>query len=464
MKARTLLNSFFLAILLSFFSLTASAQPEIAEPEMKGCGTAVIGRKHMTASAAEARQKQKARRKAYSGERRGLIILVDFPDVPFLDGNVLQTWTDIVNKSGYADNGAMGSVSDYFYDQSYGQFRLMFDVVGPVTAAQDHDYYGDNIDWGDPTGWFDQNVGELVEEACRGVSDKVSFADYDWDGDGEVEEVYILYAGHGENDYWNRDSTVIWPHMATLMYDWEGYEEGLMLQGVRINTYACSNEINRSGSLAGMGTFCHEFSHCLGLPDMYNTEDGSSVLGRYDLMDQGNYNGNSWCPVGYSSYERYSSGWLEPVPVDDVKSITIAPENLTRDLMTAFIRPLHEYPDAFIYHTSEDASDYYLIEYRKKESWDTYIPRAGLLAWHIDYDEQAWEENTVNNDPYHLRVEHMTVDIVPSGISDVILGSQSSTAIYDLRGNIISPFMFSPLPHGIYIVRMSDGTTKKCIR
>ena len=436
MKARTLLNSFFLAILLSFFSLTASAQPEIAEPEMKGCGTAVIGRKHMTASAAEARQKQKARRKAYSGERRGLIILVDFPDVPFLDGNVLQTWTDIVNKSGYADNGAMGSVSDYFYDQSYGQFRLMFDVVGPVTAAQDHDYYGDNIDWGDPTGWFDQNVGELVEEACRGVSDKVSFADYDWDGDGEVEEVFVLYAGHGENDYWYKSEDVIWPHMGTLSVDWaDAYPDALTLQGMRIDTYACSNEVTASGLLAGLGTICHEFSHCLGLPDLYNTIEGYTVLGYYDLMDQGSYNGNSWCPVGYSSYERYACGWLEPIQVGSLAEV-------------GELLPLHESPDARLLYLSPDANDYYLIENRQKYAWDTYIPSAGLLAWYIDYDEQAWAENTVNNDADHLRVEHMPVADIPADINRLTLSGAEPVAYYDLKGRRLSS---KPSKPGLYI-------------
>lgn len=409
--------------------------------DLKPCGTSVLTRNRLKGEASSgAMARQRIRRAdsdvAYFGDRRGLIILVEFPDQHFRDDVANETWTAIANTRNYTDNGATGSVSDYFRDQSYDQFRLAFDVVGPVQAQHDYAYYGDNKDWGDPTGWFDQNVGELVEEACRGVADKVRFADYDWDDDGEVEEVYILYAGHGENDYWSKDSTVIWPHMGKLSIDWEGYEDGLVLQGVRIDTYACSNEISRSGDLAGMGTICHEFSHCLGLPDLYNTEDGTSVLGRYDLMDQGNYNGNSWCPVCYSSYERYACGWLSPITVDELDQVGL-------------LLPLHRSPDVRFCRTSPEANDYYLIEYREQTSWDRYIPKGGFLAWHIDYDEEAWQTNTVNNDPDHLRVEWMTLDETPMGIEPLVSDAH--------------PVALLKLSPHIYIFRYADGSVRKVI-
>lgn len=416
--------------------------------DLKPCGTAMLAKRHHNAQFARTRQAAQEEIRHYEGEKKGLIILVEFQDISFASEDPLQTWTDIANKQGYAENDAIGSVSDYFYEQSYGKFRLTFDVVGPVVAAHNHEYYGENKDWGAPTGWFDKNVGELVEEACKGVADKVNYADYDWDDDGEVDQVFLLYAGRGENDYARKDSAVIWPHMASLILDWD-YKEGVVLQGKRINIYACSNEITSNvmiPHLAGIGTFCHEFSHCLGLPDLYNTETGESVVGRYDLMSMGSYNGEGWCPAGYSSYERYVCGWLTPGPTED-------PVNVT-DLL-----PLHANPDARIYRTSEDASDYYLIEYRKKESWDSHLPTAGLMAWHIDYDKEAWMNNVVNNDPKHLRVERMTVDKIPTVISKISLEDKNIRGVYDLQGRPVdtsySKFM---------IVRYSDGTTKKIIR
>ena len=416
-------------LVISHLSLVASFAQD-----MKPCGTSVLARRHRMQGVGNqelgVRSRKAPRKDAFLGEKRGLIILVEFPDARFLDNDPLQVWSDIANQEGYAENGAPGSVSDYFHDQSYGQFKLTFDVLGPIEAAHEHAYYGQNIDWGDDTGWFDQNVSELLEEACRGVADQVRFSDYDWDGDGEVEQVFLLYAGHGENDYWSKDSTVIWPHMASLIVDW-GYKDGLMLQDVRINTYACSNEINRLGKLAGLGTFCHEFSHCLGLPDLYDTERGNSVLLNYDVMDQGSYSGAGWCPVGYSSYERYVCGWLTPVEVTDPRAVIgFNPDaELTRSSEIHVIRPLIKYPDACLYRQSPEANDYYLIENRLKTSWDKYIPGGGLLAWHIDYDERAWKENKVNNDPDHLRVEYMDPADIPFDVPGDVNGDGLVNAV-----------------------------------
>lgn len=427
-------------LLLLLFAFHASCFTAFAQ-DLKPCGTSVLARAHATHG--DRSRGLSARRptgpvpvsRDYQGEKRGLIILVSFPDQKFGSEDPKALWQAIVNQEGYSDNGAKGSVSDYFRDQSYGQFRLSFDIVGPVETKNPYAYYGTNIDWGPSTGWFDQNVGELVDEVCHAVDDSVRFADYDWDADGKVEQIFLLYAGHGENDYYAKDSTVIWPHMATLSVDWPGYEEGITLQGVRIDTYACGNEINRNNKLEGMGTICHEFSHCLGLPDLYDTKKGTSVLGNYDLMDQGCYSGGGWCPTGYSSYERYACGWLTPDPVEDAQTVTS-------------LEPLHLQPDVRIYRRSPESADYYLIECREKTSWDSYLPSSGLMAWHIDYDETAWNENTVNNDPKHLRVERMSLNKVPADISAVSLDASDNGIWYDLQGRRLSG---RPTQKGIYI-------------
>ena len=405
---------------------------------MKPCGTSVLARRHQlhkrnSLCVTRSTQKEPSLLCKYQGEKRVLIILVSFPDQTFKDDDPKAVWSAIANEEGYHDHGAIGSLRDYFHDQSYGQFLLSFDVVGPVVAKHPYSYYGKNYDWGPPVGEFDQNVDKLVIEACRAVNDSVRFADYDWDGDGEVEQIFLIYAGHGENDYDNDDS-VIWPHMGRLSIDW-GYEDALPLQGVRIDAYACGNEINSSNKLVGMGTFCHEFSHCLGLPDLYNTDVGNSVVWSYDLMDQGCYNGNGWCPAGYSSYERYACGWLTPQEVEDAQTVKA-------------LEPLHEQPDVRIYRTTPEANDYYLIEYRKKTLWDTYLPKGGLMAWHIDYDETAWEENTVNNDPKHLRVERMSLSMVPTGILSSSAEVFDDGVWYDLQGRRQSA---KPTQKGLYI-------------
>jgi hypothetical protein len=169
--------------------------------------------------------------------------------------------------------------------------------------------------------------------------------------------------------------------------------------------------------------------------------------------------------VGYSSYERYACGWLMPVEVDDPYSVVIIDpdDELTGMSELHAINPLTRYPDACLYRISPDANDYYLIEYRLRESWDAKFPASGLLAWHIDYDEQAWYENTVNNDPNHLRVEHMSPDeITPSGIVGILWDDDKKvTGVYDVQGHRLPALPSAP---GLYIVKYTDGTTKKCIR
>ena len=276
----------------------------------------------------------------------------------------------------------------------------------------------------------------MVEEACRAVCDSVRFSDYDWDGDGVVEEVFLLYAGHGENDYYSITEDVIWPHMGSLSIDWNR-EQGLLLQDCRIDVYACSNEIKKNNEISGIGTICHEFSHCLGLPDLYDTKKGVSVLGMYDLMDSGSYGGGGWVPTGYSSYERYACGWLTPEPIDDPMSI-------------GDLAPLHLKPDVRIYQNLDDSPMYYLIENRVAESWDVTLPSHGLMVWRIDYDESDWKENVVNSRDGLRRVDRIKLSDIPTAIST------PSADIHPVAVYTISP--------SLYIIKYSDGTTKKCIR
>lgn len=191
-------------------------------------------------------------------------------------------------------------MSDYFRAQSGGQFLLTFDVVGPVTLSKEYKYYGENDSDGN-----DMRPEEMVVGACQLVDDEVDFSKYDWDGDGEVDQVFILYAGHGEADYYYKDTDVVWPH------EWElsasDKVQPITLDGVTINTYACSNEINLTGGLDGISTICHEFSHCLGYPDLYDTRyQGHFGMGEFDLMCSGTSNDNGYTPL---PTRATSAGW-----------------------------------------------------------------------------------------------------------------------------------------------------------
>ncbi|MBR1388382.1 MAG: M6 family metalloprotease domain-containing protein [Prevotella sp.] len=431
---------------LLFITISYSLLPVCAQ-SMKPCGTSVLRRIHPRGEVPLQTRADAPAQKVYAGEKRGLVILVSFPNQEFKDENTHDLWDAILNEQGYSLHSAPGSVSDYFYDQSYGQFRLHFDVVGPVQVSQPFEYYGKNKVWS-PGDEFDQKDDEMIAEACMAVSDSVSFADYDWDGDGQVDALYVLFAGYGESDYFRKATDVIYPHSGQLSVDWaKNYPEGLTLQGMLIDQYACSNELSLYGVLAGMGTICHEFSHCLGLPDLYNTLTGATVLDAFDLMDAGNYNGNGWCPIGYSSYERMACGWLTPQPTNDPQA-------------TETIEPLYKTPDARIFRVTPDDNDFYLIENRVDATWDHFMPFFGIFAWYVDYDAEAWRENLVNTNPSHYRVNRVRLNTIPAALSAPV-ADKAIVGYYDLHGRRLAGVPDMP---GVYVLRYTDGTTKKVFR
>ena len=326
----------------------------------------------------------------YTGKKKGIIILVNFKSQSFKEGHDQALYNSIANEVGFTNaDGFKGSVHDYFLAQSGGLFDLTFDVVGPVQMENVSSYYGANDEWGN-----DKRAHEMVIEACKGADKDVNFKDYDWDGDGEVDQVFVLYNGLGEAA--GGSSNTVYPHEYAL----SGYnyidDKGkfidyrLHLDGVTIDTYACSSEMTiSSGSktvIDGIGTICHEFSHCLGFPDLYDTTYTGFGMGDWDLMDQGSYNGGNNCgmvPAGYSAYERWCAGWLEPI-------------ELTEDTEVTAMKALSEGGDAYVIYNEAHPDEYFLLENRQKTGWDAELPGKGLLVIHADYDEEIWSWNIVN--------------------------------------------------------------------
>ena len=314
----------------------------------------------------------------FQGQRHGLIILVNFADSKFNTskfGPTQTLYSRIANEANYGENNFKGSISDYFKAQSGGQFLLDFDVAGPVTLPHGYSYYGQNDDDG-----YDKRPTEMVREACQAVDGSVDFSKYDWDGDGEVEEVFVVYAGNGEHDT-NNQPNLIWPHMDNLA----NYKEQLTLDGVTINTYACASELNGDKTLSGIGTFCHEFSHCMGFPDMYDTaSDGNNFgMGSWDLMDYGSYNGYGYVPAGYSGYEKMVCGWTTPIELD--KPMTVNGMERLADM-----------GQTYIIYNKGNRNEYYILENRQQSGFDKYLPGSGLLIERVDYDKDIWDWNAVN--------------------------------------------------------------------
>lgn len=368
---------------------------------------------------------------AYPGmtSKRSLIILVDFPDQRFSTDNPAEVWSRIANETNYHDGLAYGSVHDYFLDQSGGLFDLQFDVLGPVTMPHPVAYYGTNDSNGD-----DLYADEMIKEACLAVADTVSFADYDWDGDGELEQVYVLFAGQGENNNTTK-RTLIWAHEYYLSA-WDGGEP-LVIDGITIDTYACSGELSGSHGLAGIGTICHELAHCLGLPDLYNISTGMSVLSSWDLMDSGNYNGGGWYPCNFSAYERYFCGWLTLEPLEGPRDV-------------AELVPVADGGTAYRINGETDNS-FYVLENRQQTGWDTHLPGHGLRVTAIDYDSVAWQNNTVNSSlgKHVYNVSYWQGSILSLQLTDI--REENGLVAFRYRGeetDAVTPVAAESLPEG----------------
>ena len=327
----------------------------------------------------------------YTGKKRGLIILVEFnkrtatstPAQTFTQSNAAQYYNRVANEANFTDPdvGFRGSVFDYFLAQSYGQFEFNFDVVGPYRLPNPYNYYGQ-----DNGTMLDTHLGQLVYDACDWANDDVDFTQYDWDGDGVADQVFILYAGQGQNVN-GADTGLIWPQEGALGA-FGSDQAPFQMDGVTIDNFACSCELGEGGRLDGIGTICHEFSHCFGLPDMYDKGTfGATTLnyGTYvwDLMNMGNYLDNGFQPAGYTAYQRAFCGWM-----------TLTELQTSRDV--SHMKPLATAPEAYIIYNEGHPDEYYIVENRQQIGCDAGLLGAGLLISHVDYSQEAWNSNNIN--------------------------------------------------------------------
>lgn len=317
----------------------------------------------------------------HEGDVRALVLLIEYSDVKFRTPNAGEYYNRFLNEEGFSSHNGTGSARDYFIASSNGQFRPTFDVYGPATLDLPRSYYGANTTRGD-----DAHAAQMVYDACLKLDDVINFADYDTDNDGEVDNIYVIYADQGEASYGPAES--IWPHQWQLA----GEKLELTLDGKKIDHYGCCNEYDDVRP-SGIGTFCHEFGHVMGLPDIYATNSGSAynlTPGTWCIMDYGSYNNDGRTPPSYSVFERNAMGWI------DLAEIT--------GRNTFVLENIHDSNQGCIINTT-NASEFFLFENRQQTGWDKYLPGHGMLVWHIDYNETVFANNTANNSPYHQYID-----------------------------------------------------------
>lgn len=322
------------------------------------------------------------------GETHVLVLLLEYSDIKFQPTSPLDI-ADMLNKPGYDKYGAQGSVRDYYEYNSGAKFIPKFDVARVVTLPNTSKYYTgpeDNSKY--------SNFREAVKYALEELDDEIDYTKYDCDGDGCVDMVYIYYAGYGQGDT-PLDGQVIWPHQSWLT--------GFSLDGVSFGQYACSNELNgqrhyydKDMYVDGPGTFIHEFGHVLGLPDVYDPEykDDCVTAGMWDVMDNGCYNNEGYCPPNLSAYEKWMLRWVEYETAKDNTHYALGPLCEGGDALVIPVWP----EDGF-----GDDTEYFILEARSETGWDSSLQESGLLVWHVDYNRDAWKNNRVNSAPGHPR-------------------------------------------------------------
>lgn len=373
----------------------AAEQPDgtfVVSNEQAPTGEQVVARRIATRNA-----KQPRRAKADYGAiqpTKLLVLLVNFSD---------KSMNASHNKAFFQNllNGSMPSVQDYFRTSSGGNYVPVFDVFGPYTLPNNMAYYGGNDSDGN-----DQHPDQMVVDACAlAYADGCNFADYDTNSDGKVDNIYVIYAGYGEAA--GAPANTIWPH------SWEIYSQyvsgTLKYNNKTLGHYACSAELSgNSGSNSdGVGTFAHEFSHVIGLPDYYDTKYGTNsdngvTPGEWTLMDQGSYNGSGQYPPLYSIFDKYFMGWATPkFLAKDAKA------NVT---MTTTWDDAYQINGGASRVACTSTSTVYYIENRQKSGYDQYLPGYGMLVWKVTYDATDWSQNDLNNTKGTLRYTIVPAD------------------------------------------------------
>ncbi len=249
-------------------------------------------------------------------------------------------------------------MNSYYQNVSYGKMDITGDIVNTwILLPHDMSHYGNY------NGTNDHSDGAqvLIRDALANSDGHMNFSLFD----------YVLVVHAGRDEATSRNLTDIWSY---------GFWDGLSAftnEGKIFNQGAVVSEFDE------LGTFCHEFGHILGLPDLYNNNQNSSnvFMGNWDLMGNGNYNGDSpgSRPSHISSWGKIFLGWINGTQITKAKLGTT--ENLT-------IEPLETNSEGIkAINISIAPKLYYLIEARI----DANLPDQGILVTLVNETRNSGE-------------------------------------------------------------------------
>ncbi len=362
----------------------------------------------------------------HTGSPKALVILAEFQDTTFTIQDTKKVFTNyLMNEDHFSDkrynqDQNYKGVRGYFKDCSYGKFTPTFNVVGPVKLPKEQTYYGAGSD----------NIKALIEDACSAVDGMINFADYDANNDGIVDLVYVIYAGHSANIGGNK-TTDIWPKSGTVTISKK-------LDGKNIRRYGVSNELagleNKTKdkeTINGIGLFCHEFSHTLGLPDIYayrtsaeNQDDQGMEF--WDLMDGGTGVRGGRVPASYLAWEREVMGWMK---IDELKDSC----NIKN------LKSIDNGGKAYKIVNPNDSNEYIVLQSMQKGAWNqgwgdgTY--GKGLLAYRVSY---PYNKVNVFDFPNNVKGKPRVIPIPADGkiLAAANAGGSLNTYIQQLNGDL----------------------------
>ena len=404
----------------------------------------------------------------HSGNPKAVVLLVDFPDVPFTVSSPATVFdkylnaTDLFTPEGDPDMMSVlginyGSVKRYFTDMSFGQFSPEFDIYGPYRLPSKLKTYG--------AGRSD-NMTTLFRDAMTLADADVDFSEYDSNNDGKIDLIYIIYAGFSESISGN-SSDCIWPKSGTVSLSTK-------FDGKSISRYGVNNELYGNPEVSeiygvlinGIGLFCHEFSHCLGLPDLYASEGSEAEKAvnqtpdYWDIMDTGEYANNSYTPVAYTAWERERFGWMTIDTLETAQDVELL--------------PIDENGKAYriLNDADENKSEYYIVENVQKRGWNKNMYGHGMLVWHIDYRASSFGVGgtVVNQTLGHPRMMIIPADglAVSSFYRDETITSSMPEELYKRYGGntfttdlFLAEYAGDPFPGSTNVVAFTDSTDVK---
>lgn len=319
---------------------------------------------------------------------RQLVILINYggDNVMFSMDDPKATYNSLFNETGYNQRNGVGCVAEYLRDQSNGKFNVVFDVFGPYTVSEKAQPY-ENPD-SNTKNYQSQAKNDAVRMLFAEYPN-MDFSPYDWNNDGAIEQVIFIHAGYTGNV--STTYGYVWPSSGDIS------PVITTPDGKKINYHSSSAELwpSKNPTSCGLGTICHEYLHCFGLPDIYPVPSWTySAVDEWDLMDGGNFTNYGWCPPNLSPLEKMLLGWLTPV-------------ELTAPTSVVDLKPVAD--GGVVYQVKHTDSEYLLLENRQWSGWDLGLPGKGLVIYHVNYNAKRWENNNLNgtkNAPFNYSLVH----------------------------------------------------------